>query len=677
MKKTKKILSIILAILMVVTMIPMAVLPASAAETPIYGIFSGQKQILANGTNLYIEAGSTSGTSVYYMNGSKKTYVNPNGAKGDDLSDTNVFMGTDSYNDDYFDVTLIMSGGEVGAIYTGKPVGYLIGKVTIAVIGTAKVGFIRCGSDFAGTSDMHGAAGRLAIFDTVGVQIKSGFTNVDGMIRRTESGWSVSGSAAIPEGVTMTVDPGQTVTVPADSYIENNGALVNNGTLELYGAVTGNSITGNGTVNCHTAYIENVSSVSSISAKINGETVLLPNGQYRVLDGKLYIWLPDGNARVTLNSVNYYGIVSRGEELELTTAYTAPNDISGIPTEMIAYVSEPLSPKTNPTTFDPDLTFEVLASGTTAEGARIDGSSLYASGAGTIKLKVTANDGYTSYSKTFDVTVKNTGYVASIANGNIVISKHSDTQIKITHAGFSGGSLIIDKDEVLLITGTSDAEKDYGITVESGTVKVILKDVSITRSNSKYEQPLRINSGVTLRLSPVGTNSLIYNQTKASSSDKTNAGIHLPEGAKLIIDGEGSLDVQGGRGSDGIGTSSSVAAGILIINSGTVTSVSGSSGSGIRGNVTINGGTVTATGYDKGVGIGGDITINDGTVTATGGGRGAGIGGEQECAGGNITINGGTVTATGSDGAGIGGGYLGAGGNITINGGTVTATGSD
>ena len=70
-----------------------------------------------------------------------------------------------------------------------------------------------------------------------------------------------------------------------------------------------------------------------------------------------------------------------------------------------------------------------------------------------------------------------------------------------------------------------------------------------------------------------------------------------------------------------------------------------------------------------------------GTLTATGE-NGAGIGGRNgdkngsSC--GNITIHGGSVAATGGDeAAGIGGGVFGSGGNITINGGTVTATSGD
>ena len=103
-------------------------------------------------------------------------------------------------------------------------------------------------------------------------------------------------------------------------------------------------------------------------------------------------------------------------------------------------------------------------------------------------------------------------------------------------------------------------------------------------------------------------------------------------------------------------------------------------------------GTVTANGgSNKGAGIGGKknesggtVNIYGGTVTATGSGGGAGIGGGWASVGtggtgGTITIYGGTVTANGSGmgGAGIGGGTSQSAGIVTIYGGTVTANGNN
>lgn len=172
-------------------------------------------------------------------------------------------------------------------------------------------------------------------------------------------------------------------------------------------------------------------------------------------------------------------------------------------------------------------------------------------------------------------------------------------------------------------------------------------------------------------------------------------GIELAEGNTLSIyeqsDGGGSLIARGGASAAGIGSSSRVAGGTLVVNGGTVMAYGGDHGAGIGGgyyakvgNVTINGGEVVAEGGDAGAGIGGgsltnggNVTINGGTVNATGGQGGAGIGGGGFGRGGTITINGGSVMATGGrDATGIGGGTFGSGGSVTITGGTVTAVGT-
>ena len=136
--------------------------------------------------------------------------------------------------------------------------------------------------------------------------------------------------------------------------------------------------------------------------------------------------------------------------------------------------------------------------------------------------------------------------------------------------------------------------------------------------------------------------------------------IFVPEGHKLTIMGDGSLEAIGKSFGAGIG-------GGYEINCG---------------NIIIKGGTITATGDDMVAGIGGgyqatcgNITIEGGTVTANGGERAAGIGGGYEGTCGNITIEGGTITATGGKwAAGIGSGNLGSCGDITITTGVTSVT---
>ena len=181
------------------------------------------------------------------------------------------------------------------------------------------------------------------------------------------------------------------------------------------------------------------------------------------------------------------------------------------------------------------------------------------------------------------------------------------------------------------------------------------------------------------------------------------AGIFIPSGYTLTIQGDGILEANGGVHCAGIGGNVNVNCGNIKIEGGNITATGGREAAGIGcgfeascGNITISGGTVIATsgGGSAGIGSGenlvnevscGKITISGGTVTATGRSQGAGIGTgnsrnslSNKC--GTITISGGTVTATGSVGAagsaGIGSGHISSCGDIKIEGGNITATGA-
>lgn len=160
------------------------------------------------------------------------------------------------------------------------------------------------------------------------------------------------------------------------------------------------------------------------------------------------------------------------------------------------------------------------------------------------------------------------------------------------------------------------------------------------------------------------------------TSGSGNAGLQKStDKCKLIIQGKGELEANGGEKAAGIGGGNNKAGSNITITSGTVTANGGRSGAGIGGGlgascsyITISGGTITAKGSFNGAGIGG------------GGEDGTNTGGSAS----NITISGGTVTATSYLGAGIGaGGYdfqsypypedYSRASNINISGGEVTA----
>ena len=191
-------------------------------------------------------------------------------------------------------------------------------------------------------------------------------------------------------------------------------------------------------------------------------------------------------------------------------------------------------------------------------------------------------------------------------------------------------------------TGTAQRTMIY---VASGVHNVTFSNLSITGTAN-----VGIAPGATMNLTIEGTNTI--------QADYNLAGIYVPVGATLAIQGAGSLDVSGDN-SAGIG------------GAAYAPDESGSDGDPNCGTVEINGGTITATGGSRCAGIGGGttdyvpgnggtVTINDGTVTAKGGSDnyygGAGIGGAGGVSnewnklvsgnGGTLTINGGTVNLT-------------------------------
>ncbi len=169
-----------------------------------------------------------------------------------------------------------------------------------------------------------------------------------------------------------------------------------------------------------------------------------------------------------------------------------------------------------------------------------------------------------------------------------------------------------------------------------------------------------------------------------------------PLGKTLTIQGEGSLDAQGGSNAAGIGGGSGITCGNISLMGGAITACGGEGGAGIGGgaggtcgNIEIEGGNITATGGNGAAGIGsgsgsnavtacGNIHLYGGIINACGGVGAAGIGSGSGGTCSSIKIEGGTITAEGGDGAaGIGSGSNGSCGNIEIEGGSINATGGE
>ena len=190
-----------------------------------------------------------------------------------------------------------------------------------------------------------------------------------------------------------------------------------------------------------------------------------------------------------------------------------------------------------------------------------------------------------------------------------------------------------------VLTGT--LTEDRVISIAPGAT-VTLEDADITSFDGfSYHAGITLLGDATILLKGANT---------VTGSHRGNAGIYVPYGSTLTIDGTGSLEASSGN-MDGGSASNRWACGI-----------------GANNNL----GNEHKIQYQSG-----NIVINGGTITAIGGNQSAGIGSSLYGCCGDITINGGTVTAKCElyYGAGIGGGRQGSFGNITIRSGAqVTAT---
>jgi hypothetical protein len=181
------------------------------------------------------------------------------------------------------------------------------------------------------------------------------------------------------------------------------------------------------------------------------------------------------------------------------------------------------------------------------------------------------------------------------------------------------------------ITGSSQRRVEVA---NNAVADITLNNASITGVGN-YNTPLMINTGAEVNLTVEGVNTI--------TSARSKAGIQVPDGAMLTIDGTGSLNVTGGEyGGAGIGGAFCEDSGTITINGGIISATSVASGSyhdgaGIGG----GGAGIVFFSFEGLGGFGGDVTINGGVVKAntapTSGAAGIG-GGSASKYGGTLTM---------------------------------------
>lgn len=253
-----------------------------------------------------------------------------------------------------------------------------------------------------------------------------------------------------------------------------------------------------------------------------------------------------------------------------------------------------------------------------------------------------------------------------------------------------------DADVIISEDGTFTVGSCASLTVDNADA-IVLLDNAVIHGVGGSAIVIKNGSNVTLKLQG--------NNTVSGDASVASAGICVEYGSTLTIEGNGALNVTGGKYGAGIGsfgTGTNVApelrtkVGTITINSGSIVAHGGANGAGIGsgyhvdGNlVIINGGTVYAYGTGGGAGIGSGYGTSGGAAPL------AAVGDYDA---GKIVINGGTVYASAFDidfasvdimnpatysaidkntfAAGIGGGYGASASSVEISGGTVFAIGS-
>ena len=594
------------------------------------------------------------------------------------------------------------------------------GDVTINITGgtvTAKANYTAIGSGYNADCSLklNISGGNIAAVSyetntflvTIGSAASSGNAEVNitgGIINAASIGSHLDKNV-------LTVKGGKFVQDPAASLPE--GMYTVQGTDDLY------------TAHWSGAYIEGITQVDSISVTVNGILQTLTADNYKIIDGTLYIFVPNGIVLATVNGMNYVGnhtspatklekytkiddlnisstTINAGEPKEFTATVATPGvtavkleykitdqgttgayisngstvctDLDGefkltvtatdvfdqtysetfnITSKIIAVTGisgdSAIPQSVNPSTLQlPTGVLPANASKTTVVWSVVSGSAVVSGntarfiGAGTAVLRATVENGLgygKDFTKDYSITVSAPA-AYDLKEGNITFSKIDDSTMKIEYG--AGYATNVPMGTIVTITGTSDNT----ITVLSGVANFVLKDCVIGAEYSFPTDiiPVNISSGAKAEITLSDKNEL-----------KGRPAIHVPQDARLIIDGTGELYVESMYGSASIGGKSGENAGSITINGGTVNAKNGDSGATIGG------------GKD---GSGGTITINGGTVTAENSNYGAAIGGGSNGSGGSITINGGTVNAENSrSSVAIGG--AGGTGSITVNGGTV------
>ena len=215
-------------------------------------------------------------------------------------------------------------GGGAGYYSGGAGGNITINGGTVTATGNGNGAGIGGGASYRGGGDngtfSTGDSGRAVIFaSSISDQSKQDswkgviFQGADGQVYGTSV--TPTEDFEIPESYTLTIEEGQTLTIPADITLTNNGTIVNNGTID--GTVGGNIVvdtyyldTNNETQNKRANLVTNTSITWTDSDPDGGWYVVTGNvtiGQRVNVNGDVHLILADGCSLTVNGGINVSG----------------------------------------------------------------------------------------------------------------------------------------------------------------------------------------------------------------------------------------------------------------------------------------------------------------------------------------------------------------------------------
>ena len=606
---------------------------------------------------------------------------------------------------------IVAEGGSNGAAGIGG--GGHDGKLdSISITGgwIQATGHGRNGNDNNGNANAIGGGASKNPVDT------SKFSNTVILDGHTKTGTvygsaSIEENAEIPEGYTLTIESGKTLTIPAD------GTLINNGTIFCYGTINGNVVgdvrypsgvtvtfSGEGVNTSAASYGSTIAITATMTKQTATNALTAAEGTVDFWLGAVDTGTELGSANVTSSGGTYTATLTMNDEMWAKGFQIGSNTITADFGGVADTSGDGLLPSTGTATLTVTKGNQTAPTAPTMSSRTTNSVTLNAissAGQGAVQYGYVQGDNGTPNNwqdnTTFNGLSAGTTYTfyARYAGNDYYEPSPVSTGTGIVTLGAEGGDTLADGETITTGDGTTiknDGEKIIITPGDGGSATVITPDDNVTVNTGDGTVNVPGGSTVTTSDGP----SITVGEGGATVG--TDGGVTLPEnGSATIGNGDDATTITtpgGGTIDPGTGAVTPDEGGSVVIGSGEdTTTITPPSGQPVTpnedGTITVPGGSTVQTGdgpkmtlpeggtIDPGTGAitpdeGGSVVIDtgDGTTTITPP-SGQPVTPNED---GTITVPGGS-TVTGSDGESVTippeGGTLQPGGDVEY---TVTVT---